>query len=210
MLKKRYLNLFIAGLMGFCLSLLSVQMREYGLTGNIGVSSVNAQDFNNPIINVRSIRPEFVAQKVYESFEDIPKENQYINQETGEVDLDNTLISRMVRYHQYIKTRPTKFRLDWKLTLADYLGANENITEARYPGRSTLTINPMNGDLEAINKLNRRQRENLVNFLVSLYNPEASNSSKPKTAVETPEVQEEEATDEIRFPQPGGADLLKF
>lgn len=132
-------------------------------------------------VTAQSLRPEYVAQLVYERLSYIPKENEYLRQDTGEVDEDNTLISRLVRYHQDIQRRPTPFRLDWKLTLADYLGANEPLKADRYPGNSTLQTNPMEKDIEAIGSLNRRQRQELVDVIVSLYNPQQAPSSNNTT-----------------------------
>ncbi|MCU0536783.1 MAG: hypothetical protein MUD14_23085 [Hydrococcus sp. Prado102] len=124
----------------------------------------------------QTMRPESVAVLVYQRIPDIPKENQYVRQETGKVDADNTLISRLVRYHQDVKKRATRFRLDWKLTLADYLGVNEPIKPDRYPGRSSLQTNPLEGDRKAIQNLNRRLREALVDLLANAYQPQQTDA----------------------------------
>lgn len=117
----------------------------------------------------QSIRPESVSEQVYQRLPDFPLENQYTNQETGAVDSKNTLALRLTRYHVYTKNRPVKFRLDWKLTLADYLGANESIVEQKYPGYKTLQPSPVDGDRAAIRSLNRAQRDALVKVLVSIF-----------------------------------------
>jgi len=117
----------------------------------------------------QSVRPESVWEQVYQRLPDFPLENKYTNQETGEVDPKNTLALRFTRYHVYIKNRPAKFRLDWKLTLADYLGANEPIVDNKYPGHKTLQPNPVDGDRAAIRSLNRSQRNALVEVLVSIF-----------------------------------------
>ncbi len=129
----------------------------------------------------QSISPRDVWRQVYKQLPDLPLENQYVNKETGEVDSDNTLANRLIAYHIYGKGRTPNYRLDWKLTLADYLGANELILEEVYPGFKTLRSNPITGDRAAIERLNRQQRDALVQTLVSIFNP---NYSAP--AVKTP------------------------
>lgn len=158
----------------------------------------------------QSIRPEYVAQIVYQRLTSIPKENQYIRKETGEVDPTNTLISRLVRYHQDVKKRPTMFRLDWQITLADYLGINEPIKEERYPGQSTLTANPMQTDIKAIRGLNRRQREELVSILVSVYTPQTPTPKTPENVPQpTPQPSPSPSPNKPPLSKPGDADLLK-
>ncbi len=109
--------------------------------------------------------------QVYQQLPDLPKENQYISKETGKVAENNTLVSRMISYHVYRKNRPVNFRLDWKLTIADYLGANEIIYDFSYPGNDTLNKNPLSGDRAAIKRLTRKQRNALVQALVNAFNP---------------------------------------
>ncbi len=111
------------------------------------------------------------AQRVYQQLPDLPRENKYISKETGKVSENNTLINRLIRYHVYLKGRPTNYRLDWKLTLADYLGANEIMYDPSYPGNDILRQNPIDGDRAAIARLNRRQRDALVQALVNVFNP---------------------------------------
>ncbi len=160
----------------------------------------------------QSIRPELVSQKVYESLSYIPLENKYISSETGQIAVENTLITRFVRYHQDVKKRPTIFRLDWKLTIADYLGANEPIKEERYPGRTTLTVNPMEKDIAAIGALNLRQRNELIDLIVSVYNPQSpkktpDNNSSPPPSPE-PTTTPTPSPRKPPLSQPGDADLL--
>lgn len=152
------------------------------------------------------ISPEVVAEQVYQMLPDLPQENQYVSVSTGEVDLENTLVSRLVRYHQNVKGRYTQYRLDWQLTIADYLGANESIKEDRYPGYSNLKTLPLEGDRQAIDRLNRSQRNQLVDALVKIYNfeteTETQSESTPPESTETP------SPNTPVFPQPGDADLL--
>lgn len=125
-----------------------------------------------------------VATVLYERLPDLPKANTYTSKETGDVDPSSTLLSRFIRYHMTIKGRSPGFRLDWKLTLADYLGANETISASNYPGATTLTSNPMDEDVAAIRQLNRAQREQLVSTLVGLFNP--ATNTPPATPAPRP------------------------
>jgi hypothetical protein len=126
------------------------------------------------------LRSEDVWRQVYEVMPDLPLENQYVNKETREVSQNNNLVSRLIRYHVYTKGRTPVYRLDWKLTLADYLGANERISASVYPGADVLRTNPLEGDVAAINRLTRTQRDNLVQALVTAFSPTAaSNPDQP-------------------------------
>ncbi|MEA5565528.1 hypothetical protein [Anabaena sp. UHCC 0399] len=117
------------------------------------------------------ISPSDVWQVVYEKLPDLPKENQYISKESGKVAENSTLASRLIRYHIYIKERAPNYRLDWKLTLADYLDANETMYETTYPGNDTLRQNPLEGDRTTIKSLTRPQRDALVQVLTNIFNP---------------------------------------
>lgn len=117
------------------------------------------------------ISPGEVWQQVYQQLPDLPQENKYISKESGKVAENNTLASRLIRYHVYVKERAPNFRLDWKLTLADYLGANEVMYVTTYPGNETLRQNPLEGDKAAIARLNRSQRNALVQVLVNIFTP---------------------------------------
>lgn len=158
---------------------------------------------HSSVVFAQTITPEKVAEEVYRQMPDLPLENNYISVSNKQRSIENTLISRLVRYHQYIKVRPTNYRLDWKLTLADYLRKNEIIDEQRYPGNSTLTQNPLEFDRAIIEKLTMTQRDKLVNVLVSIYNPVIEKETKPSTSA-APDIQ----PTGIILPQPGGANLL--
>jgi hypothetical protein len=150
-------------------------------------------------------RPETVAQQIYQEMPELPKENNYTRQDTGAIEPNNTLISRLIRYHQDTKKRFSLIRFDWQLTLGDYLGVNEKIIEERYPGSATLTVNPMSADIKGINSLNRRQREQLVTILVKIYNPTIAPTTKP-----TPSPSPSPSPRRPSLSKPGDADLLKF
>lgn len=138
----------------------------------------------------QSVTQGDVSQQVYQQLPDLPLENQYVNKETGKIAPNNTLVNRLLRYHIYVKGRPPNYRLDWKLTLADYLDANEVMEEALYPGNDTLRKNPIEGDRAAIGRLNRAGRDALVQTLVSIFNsnysaapdPGSNASPQPSTA----------------------------
>lgn len=160
--------------------------------------------------------PNSVWQQVYEQLPDIPLENQYINRETGDPVPNNTLVGRLIRYHIYIEGRPPLYRLDWKLTLADYLGVNEFIEPATYPSGDVLTVNPMQGDMAAIDGLSRAQRDALIQTIVDIFNtaytpaqtePQEENST-PASPQPAPSTTPSRPAPSPREPQPGDANLL--
>ena len=155
----------------------------------------------------QSMSPEKVGELIYSQMPELPQENQYIQKETGEVAKANNLVTRIVRYHQYTKARPTRFRLDWKLTLADYLGKNEIMVAERYPGNSTLTDNPLAQDKKVIQTLTMEQRQKLVDLLVSIYQPSSSSQEEEKSIPEKPSNQNN-APSTFQLPRQGGAELL--
>jgi len=114
-------------------------------------------------------------------------------------------VSRFLRYHQDTKKRFTLIRFDWQLTLGDYLGVNEKISEENYPGQVTLTVNPMAADIKAMNSLNRRQRQQLVTLLVEIYNPAILPQETPN-----PSPSPSPSPRRPSLSKPGDADLLKF
>jgi hypothetical protein len=173
--------------------------------------SVLAQDA--PSQNPRRITSENVWQRVYEVLPDLPKENQYISRETRKEATNNTLVSRLIRYHLFVKGRPPIYRLDWKFTIADYLGVNEIMFENVYPGGDTLRQNPMDGDRAAITRLTRSQRDALINTLVSIFNPNAAAESQPTpqpTPTPTPTPTPNPGRSLPTLPQPGDAQQLQL
>jgi len=164
-----------------------------------------------PIV-AQDFRVGDVWQQVYQLLPDFPLENQYVNRETGKVAESNTLASRLIRYHIYVKARPVDYRLDWKLTLADYLGANERMPASTYPSADTLRTNPLQNDVAVIRSLNRTQRDALVQTLVNIF---ATRDSAPVPTAPTPQLPN--ATPAVpvaplaapqREPRPGDAQLL--
>ncbi len=194
------LYLALASVVSVCLFLGKAEVGDSGVFKLVGLQPAAAQ----------FARPQDAGRQVYERLPDLPRENQYVSKETGQVVSDDTLVSRLIRYHIYVKKRLPNFRFDWKLTMADYLGAHEYLVDSQYPGSNNLKTNPMESDRAAIQKLNRAQRDALVNVLVSILggdrapastpSPSASPSPSPST---TPNPS---ATPSL--PKPGDAQLL--
>jgi hypothetical protein len=198
---KKISKFLLVFLLGISLSLCSEELLKLEIIqANISSAAI-----------AQTLAPEAVAAQVYQQLADLPKENQYINLERQQADPNNTLVSRLVRYHQYVKNRPLDFRLDWKLTIADYLGVNEDIKDINYPGASTLSTNPLEGDRQIITKLSRQQRDRLVNLLVGINNPETATSPQPRSQPEqTPgKATPRQSQPTFTLPKPGDADLLK-
>ncbi|MEG4918606.1 MULTISPECIES: hypothetical protein [unclassified Microcoleus] len=152
------------------------------------------------------VRVQDAWKLVYEKLPDLPIENNYISKETGKVDPTNTLVGRLIRYHVFVKGRPPNYRFDWKLSLADYLGATPDyLVESVYPGKDVLRSNPMEQDRAAIQSLNRAQRDALVQALVDVFTETAGGGRTP-TAGEKPQGRSN--SPEIPQPQPGDAKLL--
>lgn len=204
MTKKARFALVALTILGFTV-LYSLHIRSHNLKLFI-FQPAQAQDA--PSQNPRRFIVENVWQRVYEILPDFPKENQYISKETGEQATSNTLVARLIRYHLFVKGRPPIYRLDWKLTIADYLGVNDVMFEGVYPGGDTLRQNPMDSDRTVITRLTRSQRDALVNTLVSLFNPNIAAESQP-TSKPTPTPTPNPARSLPALPQPGDAQQLK-
>ena len=163
----------------------------------------------------QDIRVGDAWQQVYQLLPNFPRENQYVSRETGKVAESNTLISRLIRYHVYIKARPVNYRLDWKLTLADYLGVNEQMPASTYPSADTLRTSPFQNDVAVIRSLNRTQRDALVQTLVNVFTarndapqPNAAPTPQPPTVPATPAAPAAPPIVPQREPRPGDAQLL--
>jgi hypothetical protein len=174
-----------------------------------------------PLLAQTRVRPQVTStidrtwQAVYDLVPDIPLENHYISRSTGEVATENTLIGRIVFYHTNVRRRSPLFRLDWLLTLADYLGVNTWIDPSTYPSATTLNENPLDGDRAAIASLTRAQRHTLVEALVLTFNP-AYLSNLQATPIHTltapahtpPPTTPPPPSPLPPLPQPGDAQLL--
>lgn len=158
------------------------------------------------LVSAQISSTEEVSQQIYQKLPNIPLENQYISRETGKAAEKNTLVARLVRYHLFVKGRSPLSRLDWKLTLADYLGANEFQEESQYPGFDTLKTNALNGDRAAIDRLSRAERDRLIAALLDSLGKAAFNNTLPSTSA-SPEVPAPKPAPIL--PQPGDARFLK-
>jgi hypothetical protein len=163
-----------------------------------------------PRVAAQGLRPEFVAQRVYEKVPNFPKANEYRRRDSNEVDPNNTLLSRLIRYHQDIKKRPTGFRFDWQLTMADYLGINEPIPEERYPSANILTTNPLETDRLLIIQLTPPERSEVIDALTSVYNPLPPSQPRATPPTPTPSPVTPTPPRQPLPSQPGAADLLKL
>ncbi|MGB5593865.1 MAG: hypothetical protein WBM32_22455 [Crocosphaera sp.] len=191
---------------------LGVFLLSISLSWGIAQIQINSvTDWRLHPVNGQNLRPEQAAEIIYQQLPYLPQENQYISAETGEIDSEHTLISRFIRYHKDFQRRSPQYSLDWKVTLADYLGVNQSIRESNYPGNSTLQTSPLEQDIQVIRQLSRRQRQQLVDLLVKLYNP------KPQQTTTQPLPEGIENTSDISTPstpstpslsQPGDAQLL--
>ena len=153
--------------------------------------------------------PQEAWRQVYERLPNLPLENQYISKETGSVDSNNTLVSRLMRYHIYVKSRLPNYRFDWKLTMADYLGVYEYLDQSQYPSSKTLQENPMEGDRTAIAKLSRAERNALIDVLVSIFNSNRTQTSTPAPSASPPLSTAPNPRATPSLPKPGDAQLLK-
>jgi hypothetical protein len=192
------LRLTVATLTGLCLFVWEAEVRDLGVFNLIGSQPATAQ----------IVKAQNAWRQVYERLPNFPLENQYVSKETGNVDSDSTLASRLIRYHIYVKSRPPNYRLDWKLTLADYMGAHEYLVESLYPGGDTLRKNPMEGDRAAIQKLTRSQREALVDVLVSIFSTNRTGTPTPAPSASPPPPTTPNRRATPSLPQPGDAQLL--
>ncbi len=146
-----------------------------------------------PSVSIGDVWP-----KVYQQLLDFPKENQYISKDTGKQATNNTLVSRLMAYHVYVRGRAPIYRLDWKITLADYLGVNEPIYDDSYPGNGTLRKNPLDGDTAVIRRLNRTQRDALVQALVNAFNPGFKSTSTPQQTTPIPQPSKPGSAEQLR------------
>ena len=202
---------------------MSVETSEVPLRhrAQLAASATATEPFRPSLQISQRIRRKDIWQEVQKRLPDLPQENQYINQSSGEVSKTNTLVRRMIEYHSFRRGRSPRSRFDWKLTLADYLGINEIIVTDTYPGVRSLRTNPLNGDRAAIRAMGRQQRQQLIDTLVSLYNPNIPSAFFESAAPSAPATSEQ-SSDLIEQPnktpsrpapppvaEPGAADLLR-
>jgi hypothetical protein len=155
--------------------------------------------------------PGDVSQFVYKKLPNLPLENQYIRVKTSKPATESTLISRLMQYHS-IKGRSPLYRLDWKITLADYLGINDFLRPEIYPGNAFLKTSPLERDRKAVQALTRAQRNALVQALVDGATGQDSSASvaEPPTPAQPKAVPEEPYKPTlVPLPAKGSSDLLK-
>ena len=186
-----------------------------GLTLALGFNALHSLGFGvDPVRAQRS--PKALAVQVYEQLPDFPRENHYIRKETNKPASNSTLISRLIQYHTYVKGRSPQYRLDWKITLADYLGFNERVLDETYPGRDFLKSNPINSDLKILQQLNRAQRATLIQALVDVHRGSSARrqptSAEPQPSPAVPSTTPKPPPGSTLQPlePPGRADLLRF
>jgi hypothetical protein len=182
-----------------------------------GLSALGSGTWFTMTAQAQADSPEAIALQVYPQVPWLSKENQYQRQDNGTVVEDNTLISRLIRYHTQNKSRSPAFRLDWKLTLVNYLGLDDYIQVETYPGASYLKPNPMESDRKIIQGLNRKQRDALIQALVDVYEsaagsgapgiPPVGPASTGTPATVTPSTPSEKASD-LLSPQPSVEEAL--
>ncbi|MEM9542198.1 MAG: hypothetical protein AAGA60_22235 [Cyanobacteria bacterium P01_E01_bin.42] len=176
----------------------------------LGLAIVVTLGSDRPALFAQTLQTVRDAERAYEILPNFPKENQYISRESGEVESGNTLLARLIYYHIYLKNRPPQYRFDWKLTLADYLGANESMLSERYSGTRTLRDNPLKADIAVIDGLTRAQREELIMTLIQVFDPNYGdpNSSPAANNGESRSDEVSESDRDEDFPEPGDAQLL--
>jgi hypothetical protein len=148
-------------------------------------------------VQAQMVRMNEVPPLVHKQIPSLPLENTYVSKKTGKIDEKSTLVARLIRYHAFVKRRPVNFRLDWQLTLADYLQVNDLIEASTYPGHDTLRENPLERDRAVILRLSRAERSQLVQVLTDLF----QGKTAPRSTAPTPVVPQ--------APSGGGASLLK-
>ena len=197
-------------LMSRILSFFGLALLGLGIVFILGTNSNSSAIAQNPptVSNTSSIRAEGAAAIVYQQLPYLPKENEYRRKETGEIDPEHTLISRFIRYNQDLKKRTNRYRFDWKLTFADYLGANETIDPETYPGSVTLTTNPFATDVKAIQALKRRQRQELVDLLAFIDKPQVTEKPAKTKSSPTPQATPKDESGKPSLAKPGDAQLL--
>ncbi len=164
-------------------------------------------------VSMPRVKMQDAWQQVYRRLPKFPMENSYISRENRKPAVDNTLVGRLIRYHVFVKGRPVASRLDWKLTLADYLGVNEFIQEETYPSGESLTENPMQRDVKVMQSLNLSQRDALVRAIVTVFAPPpppptGTRRSTRTAPTVTPPAKPPAPTVTPTKTQPGAADLL--
>ncbi|WP_338442055.1 hypothetical protein VZG28_02835 [Synechococcus elongatus IITB4] len=136
----------------------------------------------------RPPRPEEIGQLVYEKLPNLERANTYRGVRSGELRPTDTLVSRLIRFHQQNRNRRLASRLDWKITMADLLGVNGVLRPEDYPGFETLSPNPLQSDLQAIAKLTRAERDRLIDAILAVVPRPQTAAVPPEETLAPPEV----------------------
>jgi hypothetical protein len=178
--------------------------------GLLLLSSATALFFA-PVSFAQLSSPPDVAKFVYQRVPTLALENQYIRTDSNKQAVESTLVSRIVQYHNSVKGRSPLHRIDWKTTLADYLGIHEVIQPETYPGYAFLKKNPLESDLASVQKLNAAQRNALVQSLVEAFTGNQAASGVVKTPAPVPQAKPEPTYRPVLTPLavPGSAGSLK-
>ena len=180
--------------------------------------------------------PERTAQ-IYELLPDLPLEDSYVSL-NGEVMANSSWVQRILLYHIQTKGRLPNSRFDWRMTFADFLGANLPMYTNQYPGADIFAQNPLNGDRDLFQTLTRQERNQLLAAFLQVYgNNSVANSlelahrdrasTSTSATVDRPESQTDNElhpnaldgddvestsgtpTIDVHDSQPGDADLLR-
>ena len=162
-------------------------------SGRVLLLSSAAALFFTPVSFAQLSSPTDVAKLVYRRVPTLALENQYIRTDSNKQAVESTLVSRIVQYHNTVKGRSQLYRIDWKTTLADYLGINEVIQPETYPGYAFLKKNPLESDRISVQKLNAAQRNALVQSLVDAYTGSQTASGAVKTPAPLPKAKPQPA-----------------
>ena len=158
---------------------------------------------------------------IYELMPELPLEDNYVSI-NGEVMSGSNWLKRLLLYHIQTQGRLPDSRFDWRMTFADFLGANEPIYANQYPGAASFATNPLNRDRELFRALTRQERNRLLEALEAVYgntsviNPleklAAVNGSSTSLTIQESQQETEAATEDravtIDVAEPGAADLL--
>ncbi|MEM9569227.1 MAG: hypothetical protein AAF974_13070 [Cyanobacteria bacterium P01_E01_bin.34] len=97
------------------------------------------------------------ATQIYELVPDLPGGGE-----------DERWLQRLLLYHVRTKGRLANSRFDWRLTFADFLGANETMYADQYPPGST-EVNPLNGDRDRFQTMTRQDRNEFLAAILQVY-----------------------------------------
>ncbi len=164
---------------------------------------------------LRQLRPQEILVEASKQLTFIRPDNQYVDRQTKKIRPESTALARLIEYHVYGRGRSPLYRLDWKLTLADYLGAFELMDDDSYPGANQFVRNPVTTDRLQVRSWSRSQREQVVNTLTALYNPNSLKPAaplvfpNPNPAPPRPEPSPPKEPLNRPLPQTGDADRLK-